>query len=77
MGKRKEIIDKYRREMQKLDDAVMRSRVHFFNRIKKQTVNHLIGIGMSEFDALILLEKLNDFVVKCHKCGSPLKCPSC
>lgn len=77
MGNRKEIIEKYRKEIQELNNAVNRSRIHFLNRIKKQTINHLIRIGMNEFEALHLLEKLNDFFGNCHKCGSPLKCNSC
>ena len=75
--KKKEIITDYQKQMQKLDDAVMRSRAHFSNRIKKQTVSHLVRIGECEFEALQLLEKLNDLSIKCHKCGSTLKCTSC
>ena len=78
MGKKKKvIITDYRKQMQKLNDAVMRSRSHFSKRIKKQTVSHLVGIGECEFEALQLLEKLNDFSIKCHKCGSTLTCTRC
>jgi len=77
MGKKKEIITDYRKRMQELDDAVMRSRVHFLNQIKKETVSNLIRLGEGEFEALQLLEKLNDFLIKCHKCGSTLKCTRC
>ena len=63
--------------MQKLNDEVIRTRTGFLNRIKKQTINNLIKNGQCEFEALILLEKLNDFSINCHKCGSTLKCTSC
>ena len=72
MGKKKEIITDYRKRMRELDDAVTRSRVHFLNQIKKETVSNLIRLGEGEFEALQLLEKLNDSWIKCHKCGSTL-----
>ena len=77
MGKKKEIITNYRKRMQELDDVVMRSRVHFLNQIKKETVSSLIRLGEGEFEALQLLEKLNDSWIKCHKCGSTLTCTRC
>lgn len=39
-------------------------------KIKKESVGHLVGIGVDEFEALELLEKLNGFSLKCGKCGS-------
>ena len=77
MHNKKEIINEYQKRMQELDDTVMRSRVHFWNQIKKQTVRHLIRLGEGEFEALELLEKLNDYWIKCHKCGSTLTCTRC
>ena len=77
LHKKKEIINNYRKRMQELNDHVIRTRVHFLNQIKKQTINHLIRTGECEFDALQILEKLNDFSINCHKCGSTLKCTSC
>ena len=77
MHKKKEIITDYRKQMQKLNDEVIRTRTRFLNRIKKQTMNHLIRTGECEFDAIQLLDKLNDFSINCHKCGSTLKCSSC
>ena len=77
MGKKKEIITDYRKRLQKLDDVVMRSRVHLLNQIKKETVSNLIRLGEGEFEALELLEKLNRFSVNCRKCGSTLTCIRC
>ena len=77
MHKNKEIVRDYQKQMQKLNDQVLRTRTHFLNLIKKQTINHLIRTGECEFDALILLEKINNFSINCHKCGSDLKCTSC
>ena len=56
--------------MQELIDAAMRTRTHFSKKIKKETVGHLVQIGVDEFEALELLEKLNDYSMKCSKCGS-------
>jgi len=77
MHKKKEIITDYRKKMQELNDEVIRTRTHFMNKIKKQTVGHLVQMGEDEFEALYILEKLNDFSINCHKCGSTLKCTSC
>ena len=77
MHRKKEIIKDYRKQMQKLNDEVIRTRVHFLNQIKKQTVSHLIKTGECEFEALQLLEKINDFSITCHKCGSTIKCTNC
>ena len=77
MHKKKEVIADYRKKMQKLNDQVIRTRTHFLNLIKKESVGHLIRHGDSEFEALELLEKLNDFSIKCHKCGSTLTCTRC
>ena len=77
MRKKKEIISGYKKRMEEINDVVMRTRTHLMNRNKKQTVSHLRRLGESEFDTLELLEKLNDFSIKCHKCGSTLKCTSC
>ena len=56
--------------MQELIDAAMRTRTRFSKKIKKETVGHLVRIGVNEFEALELLEKLNDYSMKCSKCGS-------
>ena len=77
MHKKKEIITDYRKQVQKLNEQVIHTRTQFLNRIKKQSINHLIRTGECEFEALELLEKLNDFSINCHKCGSTLKCTSC
>lgn len=77
MHKKKDIVTDYRKQMQKLNDSVIHTRAHFMNKIKKQTISHLIRTGECEFVALQLLEKLNDFSINCHKCGSKLKCASC
>ena len=77
MHKKKEIITDYRKQMQELNDTVMRTRFHFLNQIKKQTISRLIRTGECEFEALQLLEKLNDFSINCHKCGSALECNKC
>ena len=77
LHKKKEIIRDYQRQMQKLNDQVLRTRVNFLNLIKKQTISQLIRTGECEFDALKLLEKLNGFSINCNKCGSTLKCSSC
>ena len=77
MNKKKEVIDDYRKKMQTLNDQVIRTRAHFLNLIKKESVGHLIRHGHNEFEALELLEKLNDFSIDCHKCGSPLRCTKC
>ena len=72
MNKKKEIITHYRKRMQDLDDAVIRSRIHFLNQIKTETVRNLIRLGEDEFEALQLLEELNDCWIRCLKCGSKL-----
>lgn len=77
MHKKKEIITDYRKKMQELNNEVIRTRAHFLNKIKKQTVSHLIQMGEDEFEALNILEKLNDFSINCHKCGSKIKCATC
>lgn len=77
MRKKKEVIADYRKKMQELNDAVKRTWAHYLKLIKKESVGHLIRHGHSEFEALELLEKLNDFSFNCHKCGSPLKCTNC
>ena len=77
MKRKKEIITDYQKQMQELDDVLMRTRNRFSNEIKKQTISRLIRTGECEFEALHLLEKLNDFSIKCHKCGSTLECPRC
>ena len=70
MRKQKEIITDYKKKMQELLDAAMRTRTHLSKKIKKETVGHLVRMGVNEFEALELLEKLNDFSLKCGKCGS-------
>ena len=70
MRKQKEIINDYKERMQKLLDAAMRTRTRFSKKIKKETVDQLVQMGVNEFEALELLEKLNDFSLKCRKCGS-------
>ena len=70
MRKQKEIINDYKERMQQLIDAAMRARTHFSKKIKKETVGHLVKLGVSEFEAIELLEKLNNFSLKCSKCGS-------
>ena len=70
MRKQKEIINDYKERMQKLLDAAMRTRTHFSKKIKKETVDQLVKMGVTEFEALELLEKLNDFSMRCTKCGS-------
>ena len=70
MPKKREIIIDYRKRMQELIDAAMRTRTHFSKEIKKESVGHLVRIGVDEFEALELLEKLNDYSMKCSKCGS-------
>jgi hypothetical protein len=70
MRKQKEVIEDYKKKMQQLIDAAMRTRTHFSKKIKKETVGHLIKLGVDEFEAVELLEKLNDFSLKCSKCGS-------
>ena len=77
MHRKKEIIENYRKKMQKLNEQVIRTRTHFLNLIKKETIGHLIRHGDCEFEALELLEKINDFSIDCHKCGSTLKCTKC
>ena len=77
MHKAKEVINDYRKKMQTLNDQVIRTRAHYLKLIKKESVGHLIRQGHSEFEALELLEKLNDFSITCHKFGSLLKCMSC
>jgi len=75
--KKKEIIRDYQRQMQKLNEQVLRTRARFSTKIKKQTINHLIRHGECEFEAPGLLEKINDFPINCHKCGSTIKCTNC
>ena len=70
MHNKKEIITDYKRRMQELIDAAMRSRTHFSKKIKKEAMSHLVRIGVEEFEALELLEKLNDYSLKCSNCGS-------
>ena len=70
MRKKREIVIDYRKSMQELVDAAMRTRTHFSKKIKKETVGHLVRLGVDEFEALELLEKLNNFSLKCKKCGS-------
>ena len=74
---KKEIINDYQEQMEKLNDQVIRTRTHFLNLIKKKTVSHLLRTGECEFEALELLEKINSFSINCHKCGSTLKCTKC
>ena len=77
MHKKKEIITDYQKRMKELDDSVIRSRGHFLNQIKKETLSKLIRLGEDEFEVLEILEKLNNSFIKCHKCGSTLSCNSC
>ena len=70
MSKKREIIIDYKKRMQTLIDAAMRSRTHFSKKIKKEAVSHLVRIGVEEFETLELLEKLNDYSMKCLECGS-------
>ena len=70
MRKQKEIITDYKKKMQELLNAAMRTRTHLSKKIKKETVGHLVRMGVNEFEALELLDKLNDFSLKCRKCGS-------
>jgi len=77
MDKKKEIITDYRKRLQKLDDVVMRSKVHLLNQIKKETVGNLIRLGEGEFEALDLLEKLDVSSINCNKCGSTIICSTC
>ena len=77
MHKKKEIIAEYRKQVKELNDSARRTRTRSLNQIKKRIVNHLIRTGECEFEALQLLEKLNNFSIKCHKCGSTLKCTNC
>ena len=77
MDKRKEIIIDYRKRMEKLNDAVLRTRAHFLDQIKKQTITNLVRMGEDEFEALNKLENLNNFSMTCHKCGSTVKCVKC
>ena len=70
MRKQKEIITDYKKKMQELLNAAMRTRTHLSKKIKKETVGHLVRLGVNEFEAIELLEKLNDFSLKCGKCGS-------
>ena len=70
MRKQKEIINNYKKQMEELLNAAMRTRSHLSKKIKKETVDHLVRNGVDEFEALELLEKLNDFSLKCRKCGS-------
>ena len=75
--KKKQIIRDYQKKMQKLNDEILRKRALSLNLIKKLTVSRLIRTGESQFEAIQLLEKINDFSFNCHKCGSTLKCTSC
>ena len=77
MDKKKEIIIDYRKRMEKLNDAVLRTRAHFLDQIKKQTITNLVRMGEDEFEALDTLENLNNFSMTCHKCGSAVKCVKC
>ena len=77
MHKKKEIITDYQKQVQELNDAVIRTRTRYLNQIKKRIISHLIRTGECEFEALELLEKLNDFSITCHKCGSAVKCVKC
>ena len=75
--KKKEIITDYRKRMEKLNDAVFRTRSHFLSQIKKQTIGDLVRMGEDEFEALNILEDINNFSLTCHKCGSAVKCVKC
>ena len=77
MHKKKEIIGDYRKKIQELDAEVKHTRFRLVNKIKKHTLNHLVRLGEDEFEALELLEKLNDFTMECIKCGSEIKCINC
>ena len=77
MNKKKEIIKHYRKRMKKLNESMLKTRTHFIDEIKKQTHNDLVSIGEDEFEALNLLEKINNFPITCHKCGSTVKCVKC
>ena len=77
MKKKKEVIMNYRKRMEKLNDAVLRTRAHFLHQIKKQTVSDLVRLGEDEFEALYLLDDINNFSMTCHKCGSTVKCVKC
>jgi hypothetical protein len=70
LRKHKEIINDYKRRMEKLLETAIRTRTHFSKKIKKETMGHLTRIGVDEFEALELLEKINDFSITCEKCGS-------
>ena len=77
MDKKKEIIIEYRKRMEKLNDQVLRTRARFLDQIKKQSITNLVRLGEDEFEALLLLQKINDFSMTCHKCGSELRCIKC
>ena len=77
MHKKKEIIGDYQKKVQALDDKVRRKRNHLLKKLKKQTLSHLLRMGEDEFEALELLEKLNNFQMQCLKCGSEVKCVKC
>lgn len=70
MHKQKVVINDYKRRMEELLDSAMRTRSHLSKKIKKETVGQLVRMGVGEFEALELLEKLDNFSLKCGKCGS-------
>ena len=77
MDKKKEIIIEYRKRMEKLNGVVLRTRAHFLDQIKKQSIANLVRLGEDEFEALLMLQEINDFSMTCHKCGSELRCIKC
>ena len=77
MDKKKEIINRYRKQMEDLNNVVLRTRGHFLDKIKKQSITNLVRLGEDEFEALRTLEEINNFSMSCHKCGSDLKCIKC
>lgn len=77
MGKKQDILADYRKRIQELVDACMRTATYLAKPIKKETVDQLILMGVDEFKALEILETLNDFEMKCRKCGSTGRCVRC
>ena len=60
MDKKKKVIIDYKKRMEKLNDLVLRTRTHFLNQIKKQTLSDLIRMGEDEFEALHFLDNINN-----------------
>lgn len=77
MGKKQEIIADYRKRMQELVDACMRTATLLADPIKKETVDQLILVGQDVFEALETLETEDAMTMKCMKCGSTGRCVKC